>query len=84
MFRCDKCGECCRHLDYSPLYSSLHNGDGVCHFLKGNLCSIYENRPIFCRIDECYQTFFKDKLSYEEYIYLNYTYCDIFKRMRRK
>lgn len=84
MFQCDQCGECCRHLDRSPLYSGLHNGDGVCRFLKGNLCSIYDTRPLLCRVDESYQTFFKDKLSYEEYIQLNYKYCDMFKKMRRK
>ena len=54
MFKCDKCGECCRHLNESDLYIELDRGDGVCKYLDGNLCSIYENRPLHCRIDESY------------------------------
>ena len=84
MFRCDKCGQCCRHLDRSPLYRELHNGDGVCRYLKGNLCSIYENRPLLCRVDDSYQAFFKDKLSYEEYLQLNYESCKILKQMKEE
>lgn len=84
MFQCDKCGECCRHLDQSALYRDLHDGDGVCRFLQGNLCSIYKHRPLLCRVDECYKALFKNKLTYEEYIQLNYHYCNIFKNMRRK
>ena len=41
MFKCDKCGECCRHLDESELYQEIDRGDGVCKFLTDNLCSIY-------------------------------------------
>lgn len=75
MFECDKCGECCRNLDKSPIYNDLHNGNGICRYLKGNLCSIYERRPLFCRVDECYEVMFKEKFGYEEYLQLNYKYC---------
>lgn len=61
MFKCDECGECCRNLDKSPLYAELHNGDGICKYLKDNRCSIYENRPLLCRVDECYEEFFVTK-----------------------
>lgn len=80
MFVCDKCGECCRHLNLSPLYEQLDRGDGVCRYLLGNLCSIYETRPLLCRIDESYQTFFQDKISKEEYYSLNYKACDKIKQ----
>lgn len=83
MFECDKCGECCRNLNMSSMYSELHDGNGICRYLKGNLCSIYSKRPLLCKIDECYDTFFKDKLSYEEYIQLNYRQCNELKRKRR-
>lgn len=79
MFKCDKCGECCRNLHKSPLYKDLHDGDGVCRYLKGNECSIYENRPLICRIDDSYEVFFKQELSYEEYLQLNYESCKILK-----
>lgn len=82
MFFCDCCGECCRNLDKSPVYAELDRGDGVCRYLNGNLCSIYENRPLLCRVDECYETFFKDAMSMEEYYKLNYEVCKKLKEMR--
>ena len=84
MFHCDKCGECCRNLNLSPVYKELHDGDGVCRYLKGNICSIYENRPIICRVDECYEKYFREKMSYDEYLSLNYKCCEELKRKRRK
>ena len=84
MFQCDMCGECCRNLDKSPIYESLHNGDGICRYLTGNLCSIYEDRPLLCRIDESYDAFFKEIMSREEYERLNYESCILLKNTRRK
>ncbi|MCI8860057.1 MAG: YkgJ family cysteine cluster protein [Lachnospiraceae bacterium] len=80
MFVCDKCGECCRNLNLSPLYQQLDRGDGVCRYLSGNLCSIYETRPLLCRIDESYHIFFQDTISKEEYYSLNYKACDKIKQ----
>lgn len=52
MFKCDMCGECCKNLNKSSLYETLHNGDGVCYYLKGHYCSIYNDRPLLCRVDQ--------------------------------
>lgn len=79
MFVCNQCGECCRHLDQSELYTELDRGDGVCRYLKGNVCSIYRNRPLLCRVDECYEAFFKSRYNYEEYKKLNYEVCNLLK-----
>lgn len=57
MFKCDMCGECCRNLDKSPIYDKLHNGDGICIYLNGNLCSIYNDRPLICRVEKAYDFF---------------------------
>lgn len=76
MFQCDKCGECCRHLDLSPIYHSLDRGDGVCKYLNGNLCTIYENRPLLCRVDESYEAYFKDSITKSDYYRLNYENCN--------
>lgn len=84
MFRCDKCGKCCRNLNRSPIYQALHSGDGVCKFLNKNECSIYSSRPLICRVDESYNIFFKDKISYDEYLKINYQCCEILKRDRKK
>ncbi len=80
MFKCDKCGLCCKKLNLSPLYRNLDRGDGVCIHLNGNLCRIYETRPLICRVDECYEAFFKEKMSLEEFYRLNEEMCNILKK----
>ncbi|NOW85869.1 hypothetical protein B0H39_003750 [Clostridium beijerinckii] len=75
MFFCDKCGECCRNLNKSPLYDNLHDGSGVCKYLEGNICSIYDERPILCRVNESYNIFFKDAMTLDKYYKLNYEFC---------
>ena len=80
MFFCEKCGECCKHLDRSDLYNDLDRGDGVCKYLKQNICSIYDKRPIICRVDESYYSFFKEQISLEDYYKLNYDACNKLKK----
>lgn len=81
MFDCDCCGCCCRNVSKSDLYADLDRGDGICKYLEGNLCSIYEERPLLCRVDECYELFFKDSISLEEYYKLNIDICKKLKNM---
>ena len=81
MFKCIMCGECCRNLNKSKLYDDLDRGDGVCKYLVDNLCSIYDNRPLLCRVDESYYAFFKGDYSLEEYYNLNYLAC---KKIQKK
>lgn len=83
MFQCDKCGACCRNLKLSPLYRGLDRGDGVCKYLSGNLCSIYAQRPLLCRVEESYRAFFAGTMSKEEYYRLNYEACDKLKEKER-
>ncbi len=71
MFKCNRCGCCCRNLDKSELYAELDRGDGICKYLRGNLCSVYENRPLLCRIDECYDLYFYKIMERVEYYRLN-------------
>lgn len=75
MFNCDKCGICCRNLNKSELYSDLHNGNGICKYLQGDLCSIYNDRPLLCRVDECYDLFYKALMTKDQYYKLNYKSC---------
>lgn len=84
MFEYDKCGECCRNLDKSPIYKELHDGDGICRFLNGNECSIYNERPIICRIDEGYDAFFKNEMTYEAYLRATYECCKILKQKKEE
>ncbi|MBQ9274748.1 MAG: YkgJ family cysteine cluster protein [Succinivibrio sp.] len=76
-FFCSRCGACCRSLrSFGELYRSLDDGSGVCrHFdLRTNLCTIYANRPLQCRVEEGYETYFK-QLPYESYLQLSYEGC---------
>ena len=82
MFKCDKCGECCRNLKMSDVYADLDRGDGICKYLDGNLCSIYKNRPVKCRIDDGYYEFFKDSITIEEFYEANYKMCEELKKRR--
>lgn len=75
MFKCDKCGLCCAHIGGIDLYKDLDRGDGVCKYLKGNLCSIYNQRPLLCRIDESWKQFFSAEISLESFFDLNYQGC---------
>lgn len=81
MFKCDCCGCCCRNLDKSNLYADLDRGDGTCKYLIGNLCSIYSERPLFCRIDDCYEQFFKKDMDLNEYYRLNEIECKKLKKL---
>ncbi len=83
MFYCDKCGLCCRNLQLSTLYADLDRGDGVCKYLVGNLCSIYEDRPLKCRIDDCYELYFNSIMTREEYDKRNQEVCQQLKSKRR-
>lgn len=83
MFNCSMCGECCRHLDQSQLYKELDRGDGVCKYLDENICSIYDERPMLCRIDESYYKYFKNSYTIDEYYEMNYIACEMFKEIMR-
>lgn len=41
-------------------------------------------RPLLCRVDACYQVFFKDLMSYEDYLQRNYESCRELKKLRGK
>ncbi|NOL49261.1 YkgJ family cysteine cluster protein [Pelistega europaea] len=76
-FPCTACGKCCRHVDKSELTSFLSRGDGVCQFLdeKTNLCTIYEQRPLVCRVEDYYREYLMDKIGWDEFVKLNLEVC---------
>ena len=74
-FFCKKCGECCRHIDKIPQLAAFDIGNGICCYLKDNLCSIYDNRPEICRIDYMYDKYYVKQISREEYYAMNEKAC---------
>jgi uncharacterized protein len=73
-FPCTSCGLCCRHISGLKELQAFDRGDGVCQFLKDNQCSIYETRPLICRIDEMYELDYKH-LEKNEFYQLNIKAC---------
>lgn len=82
MFKCDRCGLCCKAVSSNDIYKHLDRGDGICIYFdcKTNLCKIYNERPIICRVDGAYDLFLKSTWSKEEYYELNSKYCKMLKQ----
>ena len=62
-FPCTGCGCCCKVIDWAddiivrddpthPYYFPYTHKEGVCEMLIDNKCSVYESRPIICRIED--------------------------------
>ena len=51
--------------------------DDSCKFLdkEKNLCTIYSERPIFCRVDEFYENNLYKEMSRVEYYLINKKIC---------
>ena len=60
-YPCKACGACCRNVGTLP---TLDRGDGVCrHYDESTrLCSVYDDRPLVCRIDRYYETRLRGKM----------------------
>ena len=60
-YPCERCGDCCRHVDLIDEMKSFDRGDGVCkHLTANNLCEIYSERPPLCNGEYVYKNFFAD------------------------
>lgn len=83
-FNCEMCGSCCRQLYRNKSYETLDKGDGSCIYLdiSTNLCSIYETRPLICRVDDFYDQNLLQTLSKEEYYQLNYLACKSLQKIK--
>lgn len=66
-FKCDMCGLCCKKIGTALKNKGIHPGldeaieafpyklvDGKCPKFKRNRCTVYEDRPLICRIDDLY------------------------------
>lgn len=74
-FPCNSCGLCCKNIGHIVELEAYNNGDGACKFLINNKCSIYETRPLICRIDEMYEKTYHKQFSKEEYYLINLKAC---------
>lgn len=79
-FHCDQCGLCCHLLKKVPQLATFDRGDGVCRYLKGNLCSIYEHRPTICNVEKMWPAF-ASVMTREEYEIALMKACAMIKHM---
>lgn len=54
-FLCSGCGACCMMVGANNLMPD--RGDGACEYLEkdNKTCSIYEDRPLLCRVDDLFE-----------------------------
>ncbi|MBH2029245.1 MAG: YkgJ family cysteine cluster protein [Moraxellaceae bacterium] len=76
-FPCTACGKCCRKVGFSSQTQFLDRGDSVCRYFneKTNLCNIYEDRPIVCRIQDYYKTYLSSQIGWIDFIEINQEIC---------
>ena len=77
MFPCDRCGCCCRRVGETFFAQSTALSDGSCKYLdkSTNLCTIYYERPIFCRVDDYYDKYMSNAMTREEFYKENKSLC---------
>lgn len=77
-FPCTNCGACCKSITGIDFLAEFDLGHGQCKFLneKNNQCSIYQDRPLLCRIDEAYEKIYANHFSKEEFYKLNAVACN--------
>lgn len=76
-FPCNRCGACCRNVHLAIETQFLDRGDGCCrsYDIDTQLCTIYENRPTICRVDEQYEINYQKLMSWDDFVVLNMEAC---------
>lgn len=77
-FPCTACGKCCRNVHLSEQTAYLSRGDGVCQYFdeQTNLCTIYESRPLVCRVEDYYKTYLSHIYTWDEFVKMNVEICN--------
>ncbi|OYU12582.1 MAG: zinc/iron-chelating domain-containing protein [Comamonadaceae bacterium PBBC1] len=76
-FPCNGCGKCCRKVANSPQTVWLDRGDSICkHFDETkNSCTIYDTRPLVCRVEAYYDKNLSHKISWNDFFQINLKIC---------
>lgn len=79
MFPCTVCGECCRQVSLAEETRWLDRGDGACRNFdeQSNLCKIYDERPLTCRVDEMFDAQYHKSFTRSEFYRVNAECCNI-------
>ncbi|MGI2024410.1 YkgJ family cysteine cluster protein [Shewanella glacialipiscicola] len=84
-FPCNACGLCCRRVNESVETDFLDRSDGVCrHFdEQTHLCTIYDERPLVCRVEDYYQANLSSSVSWTVFVDLNVDICNELQRLAK-
>lgn len=74
-FPCTSCGACCSSIEGIEFLKEF-NQNGKCDKLKNNLCTIYDSRPLLCRIEDSYDQLFSSYMTKEEFYIQNAKACN--------
>ena len=76
-FHCSQCGACCMSVEGVEGFEELTADDGSCKLFdkETHLCTIYDERPLLCRVDEAFDAYYASSMSWEEYLDANYKSC---------
>ena len=79
-FPCNACGQCCRRVNLSCQTAFLDRGDGICCYFdeQTDLCTIYETRPLVCRVEEYYKTHLSGQIAWTQFVKINAEICQKF------
>lgn len=78
MFPCKRCACCCKNVGSTPWGKEFSLPSGICRYLDttSNLCTIYQQRPIFCNVDAYYEKYLSTIMTREEFYQLNQQQCE--------
>jgi Fe-S-cluster containining protein len=60
--------------------SDFDRGNGVCRYLRNDLCAIYDKRPAICNTREMYNMLFQALMTEEEFVIENLKSCMLLAR----
>ncbi len=77
-FPCTACGQCCKKVNLSEQTDYLNRGDGTCrHFSDSSLlCTIYEDRPLICRVEDYYEKHLSHLYEWDGFVKMNLEVCE--------
>ena len=80
-FLCDGCGLCCCNVGH---IEELNSVNGICinYDKTTKKCTIYDNRPLVCRVDALFDEI-KPSMTWEELCYENYQACEKLKSLTK-
>jgi Fe-S-cluster containining protein len=82
-FPCTGCGLCCQNISEIEELKEFDLGNGVCRYYNQltKECSIYQDRPLVCRVDKMYSKNYSKEYSKEEFYQLNAKICNYLQDM---